>query len=307
MKKIIYLLLFLCSYVATRSQSDTLYTKNKQKIACKIIEINDVEVKYRLAAAADGPMYVLHREKLMKYTLSNGITEVLVPDEMLIENQHAAIMDRRTVVKISPFSFVNSQISFAYEKVLKVGTNLDVEAGYVNNNINYDYPLSQNYYYGATRPFYTGAYIKPGVKFFVGQDFSLKGMRYAHPLKGRYIKLDLAASFLKFDNIQMMTYTQYNLPPEIYKTNVTTFAYGAFVNYGRQFILGNILTLEYYIGVGFTSASTTYSNAEYKRAAGGRENFNVSNYHGFMRTPGLGISGTAGFRIGYILPERKAK
>ena len=136
MRKLIITVAVTCAVFSGYAQSDTLYTKKKEKITGKIIEINDVEVKYRLAIAMDGPIYVISREKLIKYTLSNGFSEVLKPDELSIENEHGDIINNRSVIKIHPFSPVNSQLSFAYERVIKVGTNLDVELGYVNNAIN---------------------------------------------------------------------------------------------------------------------------------------------------------------------------
>ncbi len=315
MKKIIHVLVLLCCSASLWSQSDTLYTKTKQKITCKIIEINDSEIKYRIAVAAEeGPVYVINRIKISRYTLANGFSEVLAPDELSIENQHAAIMNNRTVVKIHPFSFVNSQFSFAYEQVIKVGTSLDVEVGYVNSNINYNYSMAGGFYNQiGGRAFYSGAYIKPGFKFFLGQDFTLKGMRYAHPLKGRYIKLDLAASFLQHRDVVRAFSTSNG---QVYSTrylstDVNTVAYGGFVNYGRQFILGNVLTMEYYFGVGFTAVSVGYSNPDFKSAQSSNYSYNeflnFSNYHGFMRIPGLGLSGTAGFRIGYIIPAVEPK
>jgi len=84
---------------------------------------------------------------------------------------------------------------------------------------------------------------------------------------------------------------------------VSTVAYGGFVNYGRQFILGNILTMEYYFGVGYTGQSYSYSNPNFTSVNNGNYGYfdqarNISNYYGFMRIPTVGLSGTAGFRIG---------
>lgn len=309
MKKLITSTILLCIAFSGYSQSDTLYTKKKEKITGKIIEINDLEVKYRLAMAMDGPIYVISREKLIKYTLSNGFSEALRPDELSIENEHGDIINNRSVIKIHPFSPVNSQFSFAYERVIKVGTNLDVELGYINNAINRQNIAPNRLYNNYRVADYTGVYLKPGVKFFLGQDFAIKGLRYAHPLKGRYIKLDLALSYLYFSNVTTAYYNPYNSTPNNVSTNINTFAYGGFVNYGRQFILGNVFTIEYYIGVGFSGQSVNYSNPDYKKSLGpySSEYFRISNYHGFLRNPGIGLSGTAGFRIGYILPSKDKK
>ena len=77
--------------------------------------------------------------------------------------------------------------------------NYDSEFGYINSNLNKQPILNggvnSNYYFGTTKlseePFYTGAYIKPGVKFFWGQDYTVRGLRYAHPIQGKYVRFDL--------------------------------------------------------------------------------------------------------------------
>jgi hypothetical protein len=309
MKKLIPTLLLLCVFVSGFSQTDTLYTKKQDKIPCKIIEINEFDIKYKLAASIDGPIYVVSKASVTKYTLANGFTELLLPDELSLENEHGEIIKNRTVIKVHPFSVVNNQLSFAYEQVLKVGTNLDIEAGYINTGLNSS--TTSNRVYNSGRTNYSGAYIKPGVKFFLGQDFSVKGLRYAHPLKGRYIKLDVAVSYLNFQDVRRTENVGIypNIQNRTVTTNINTFAYGGFVNFGRQFILGNILTIEYYFGVGFTGRTIDYTNDDFLRSGSGyyyNENNSISNYHGFQRIPNFGLSGTAGFRIGYIIPEKKA-
>jgi hypothetical protein len=238
-----------------------------------------------------------------------------MPDELSLENEHKEILGNREVIKIHPFSFAFNHVSLAYEKVIKVGMNLDAEVGYINSSISQFQTLTPS---GYGSPFTTGAYIKPGLKFFLGQDFSVKGLKYAHPLKGRYIKLDLAFAYLNFQNVDRAMYS--NTPPmytyTVVSSDIAAFSYGGFVNYGRQFILGNFLTLDYYFGVGFTGQSVSYSNPGFNTANNnssyyfyGYRDFSkaISNYYGFARIPGLGLSGTFGFRIGYILPSKQSK
>ncbi|MGZ3918964.1 MAG: hypothetical protein ACXVC7_01670 [Bacteroidia bacterium] len=309
MKKLILFLSFVLTGFSLASQSDTLYTAKKTKIPCKIYEINEYEIKYRRAEAADGPIYVIDKSSIIKYTLSTGFTEMIMRDELSLENEHKEILGNRQVIKIHPFSFVDNHFSMAYEKVIKVGMNLDVEAGYINSGMSPNQgitgsgPVSQN-------PFYSGAYLKPGVKFFLGQDFSVRGLKYAHPLKGRYIKLDLAISFVDYQGIQRTIYSGNPYSTTIITTDLKTTAYGGFVNYGRQFILGNILTMDYYVGVGFTGQSYSYTNPNYLQSTMSNYGYyndisQVYNYHGFYRFPAVGLSFTAGFRIGYIIPDKK--
>ncbi len=323
MKKIIISFFFLFVSTAIFSQADTLYLQKNKKIACKILEINDTEIRYKIASNPEGPLYVIDKSSVNKYTLANGFTELLLPDELSLENEHKEIIGNRQVIKLHPFSIANNQISLAYEKVIKVGMNIDAEAGYINSELGSTNTLFRNS--GLNNSIRNnGFYFKPGIKFFLGQDFSVKGLKYAHPLKGRYIKLDLAVSYINFEDLSLVYYGQSTypyqgaVPTQTVYSNLNSVAYGGFVNYGRQFILGNILTMDYYIGAGFTGQTQTYSNPDffnnpftnsqnYNYNYYGRENTSIYNYHGFLRIPNSGLSFTAGFRIGYIIPDTKAK
>jgi hypothetical protein len=333
MKKISFIILFLALLVSGSSQTDTLFTKAKKKIACKITEIGETEIRYKLPDNPDGPVYVISASKVYKYSLSGGKVVVITPDELLVENQYLEIMDRRRVVKVHPFSYVNNQIGVAYEQVLKMGTNLDLELGYINNGIMSTTASNPFRTSGGKYAPMTGFYLKPGVKFLLGQDFSLKGMKYAHPLKGRFILINAVASYLRYQDAYFIQSQQMTSGPSpVYpyqssttvtatgkKTDVNCAAYGIMINYGRQFILGNCITLEYYIGVGATGQSISYANSVsttstyvngsypsgyyyYNRTD---QQNNVNNYHGFFRVPKVGLSYTLGFRMGFILPEKK--
>jgi len=313
MKKLIFLSVLFFSAATIFSQTDTLFT-GKKKIPCKIMEISEIEFKYKLAELPDGPMYVIDRSKVSKYTLSSGYTEIIVADEMSLELEHKEILGNREVIKVQPFSLALNYISIGYEKVIKVGTNLDIEAGYINNAMTTNqsfYSYGINSYNGA--PFCYGFYIKPGVKFFLGQDFSVKGLKYAHPLKGRYIKLDLAISYLNLRDVTRVIYTNYGYyagPSGTVTSDISSTAFGGMINYGRQFILGNVLTLDYYFGLGYTFQSNGYSNPVYLNTGSSSyyrsdDAKNISRYGAFARIPGIGISGTMGLRIGYIIPSKK--
>lgn len=305
MKKFALAFSFLFMSLVSLSQSDTLFLQKNKKIACKISEINEQEIKYKLASALDGPIYTVNKTSVTKYCLSNGFCELLVPDELSLENEHKEILGNRQVIKIHPFSFAGNHLSFAYERVIKVGMNLDVELGYINSGIN----KASGIFGSMGADNVNGFYLKPGVKFFLGQDFSVKGLKYAHPLKGRYIKLDLVVANIAYNKVAQRVFYGPNNPIAVNYTDVRTTALGGFVNYGRQFILGNILTLDYYVGVGFTggtfNSKATITNSQYSNYYQISESNYTSNYYSFLRSPQNGLSATAGFRIGYIIPSSK--
>jgi len=309
MKQLFLFCFFSMLSTFSYSQSDTIYTKKQGKVICKITEIGENEIRYYSNNQPDGPVYVINTINIIKYVLSNGETQFIRKDELSLENEHELISGKNAVIKIHPFSLINHQISFAYEKVIKVGMNIDSELGYTNSEIN----RSGIFGNADTRNIYQGVYLKPGMKFFIGQDFSFKGLKYAHPLKGKYIKFDFAFCYLNYQNMVGYLYTgQYpNNVRQPIMTNSNLFSYGGFVNYGKQTILGNVLTLDYYVGFGYTGFAYNYTNPLYienlknKNFTGDNLTYTLSNFHGFLRVPNSGLSFTAGFRIGYILPVKK--
>ena len=310
MKKLIFILIVFTS-LYSRSQSDTLYMLDGRKITCKIYEIGEYQMRYRIGGD-NGTLFVIDKFNVRKYALANGFSEIVMPDELAVDQMHAPIINNRSVIKIHPFSLAFNHVSLAYETVIKVGMNVDVEAGYINSQINSGANGLLNF-----NKFHSGAYFKPGIKFFKGTDYVVRGLRYSHPLKGSYIKLDLAASYLKFENIETSYYpSNYNYTnvapsPSVISTDISSVAYGGFVNFGHQSILGNVLTLDMYCGFGFTGQTNTYSNKNYLSTLsqygysyyGINEN-RINNYYGWSRIPGLGLSFTCGFRIGFILPAK---
>jgi len=314
------------------SRSDTLYVKGGKKIPCLVTEIGDSDIKYRTADNPDGPVYLIPLTSVYKYSLSDGTTKQVMPDELLIENQHTEIINNRSVIKIHPFSFVNDQISVAYEQVIKMGTNLDVEAGYINNGITPSNNYNSNFYTTSGKPAsISGFYLKPGIKFLLGQDYSTKGMRYAHPLKGRYFRVEVVFSYMNYQDVaNQLSYSQtYPVWPNTSYTTTTTnrvadinvLGYGGLISYGRQFILGNVMTLDYFISAGVTGQGHNYTNEKITTNTYVYDPNNptpyppqyyysgdakyINNFHAFFRSPDLGLSGAFGLRLGFIVPEKK--
>ncbi len=320
MKKAVSLFFIFIS-LSCFSQSDTIYMLSDKKIACKILEISDLEIKYRSAENISGPLYTIDKSTVYKYTLLNGFSEIIKRKETEVKNGQPVEPIRKEItgiwqsIKLSPFSFAFSHVSFAYERGIKKGMNFEIAGGYANSGINPDElkTFKTGYNKGSH---YDGAFIKPGIKFYFGEEYSDKNIKYTNPLSGRYVKLDLGVSYLNAKNLTA-TYSIYTpttgVVSQTTNSDLVSIAYGGFVNYGRQVILGNVLTMECYAGVGFTAKSETYSNPSFfinplqQNAYTEDRNSYTSNYHGFLRVSPLGLSFTAGFNIGYIIPQKNNK
>ena len=224
------------------------------------------------------------------------------PDEMDVNTEHE-ILEKRQAIKFHFFSPVSDKILFSYERVLKVGTNLEVSAGIINNTMG----LSSTNVSNSSTPLTQGAILCAGVKFLLGQDFYMKGMKYAHPLKGRFIKPEILYSGFTLHSVNRTYYVNnnngYSYPQTVYSDERVN-SIAIMINYGRQFILGNNFTLAYSIGLGYGAASTSYSNSNYPLPPNGTYMYNsysdntFGNYYSHYRVGPIAYSFT--FTMGYL-------
>jgi hypothetical protein len=295
------------SIKAPAATMDTLITKKNTTIVCKITKITETEIEYKKVAAADAPVYVVSKEKIKEIHWANGTKEKVTADEMAL-NKELDIIDKRSAVKFQFFSPLNDQLTICYERSLKVGTNIEFSAGLINNS------MLKTTINGANQRLTQGGLFKVGVKFLLGQDYYMSGMKYTHPLKGRFFKPELAFSSFTVRGVRGYKYYNGNMP-HYYSNyiaysdrNITSVA--ALINYGRQFILGNVITFSYSVGVGYTFMSSKYSNPEFNSSSFGPNNNNTgyyaeekeypTNMYTHLRTGNIPLAFTGTITLGYI-------
>lgn len=71
----ILILSFLFVFVNVKSQ-DTLYLKNGNFIAAKVIEIGTQEIKYKKVQNPDGPMYVINKADVAMIEYASGYKDI---------------------------------------------------------------------------------------------------------------------------------------------------------------------------------------------------------------------------------------
>lgn len=253
---------------------DSLFTKKGNIIPCVITEIGIDEIKYKTYDNVDGPNYVIRKTDVSKIVYKNGKTEVFLPDEMDM-NKEEEIIDKNQSIKFSFLSPLYDHLEFTYERKLKMTKNLEVKFGYVGLG-------KESWIFGTTRQ---GGYIAGGVKFLLGQDYYIKGMKYAHPLKGSYLKPELTVSIIDFNNNASSTYNY------SYRKSLVAFN----VIYGKQYILGNVLTFDFHFGVGFGISSVyNETNSQFT-------DYGFTNYGGCVYlSDDFPMTLTSSLMIGYI-------
>lgn len=311
MKKLVLFIFISLLSNSIISQTDTLYFIKDKKVNCKITEINDFEIKYKMADLPDGPTYVVYKNRVTKYVLASGHSEVVVPVEP--KPNQRMISGGKSALKILPLSYFMDHISLTYERVIQLGTNLELEAGLVNNSMFgrksfvYDGTL-----YDSDPPLYYGFYFKPGIKVLLGEGFRANSNDPVHPLKGHYVRLDLAFSYLTYPNLTERDFNSYYQNTSLPIFNVRSIGYGALFNYGRQFVFGQRITFEYYLGLGFAWQENKCLNPVVNSYGGSyglgvRNMAQISRYGAFYRYPNAGICGSVGLKLGYVFVKKKKK
>ncbi len=246
MKFISFLVIFI-GIVSTLNAQDTLFLKMNKMIVCQITEIGIDEIKYKAFDNLEGPMYVIRKNDVLKIVFKNGKEEFILPDEMDM-NKEEAILDKNQVIKFAFLSPLFDHVQFIYERKIKMTQNLETRVGLIGFG-------NENMYDDERQ----GIYIAGGVKFLLGTDYYIKGMRYLHPLKGSYLKPEITISVYDF-NKEVRYYYGWNYPAttEIVQYRASLAALN--IIYGKQYILGNVLTFDFHVGVGVGVASLYKKN-----------------------------------------------
>jgi hypothetical protein len=177
-----------------------------------------------------GPILEIAKNLVKEIIYENGskLTIVFNPYEV---SKDMYIHERAHAIKVDVVAPLLNHITLAYEFKLKMGKNLEFKAGWIKPYVWQDLDYSE------------GFFIRGGMKFIRLTDSYLKGLRYRHPLKGSYFKPEfIFGIYRRNESHTWINYTNY----------------GVNISFGKQYILWNILTLDYSAGLGIGFQNYTY-------------------------------------------------
>ena len=174
---------------------------------------------------------------------------------------------KKRAIKMEFFSPLTGNTTLGYESYIKDWLSWEVKVGLigVGTDVNNSNPA--------------GVFIKGGPKFKLNPDFVTNDMRGANLLGGKYIRPEIA--FAQYsESIDSFDGT-------IRRSQRESFTSIAFlITYGRQYVLADIMTLDYHVGVGYGYNSSDEGRYDY----------------GFLTSePDFPIALSAGFTIGFLL------
>lgn len=223
------LMIILISIQLAISQ-DQIYKLTNEVIVCKIQEIGLDEIKYQLPDRKDNIIFSMNKNLISKIILENG-DEIVFKDEF--KNPENYIDNNKNALKIEFLSPLTGNTTFSYERSRNLGKSFEISFGIIGLGVD----ANQN------NP--VGFFIKSGTKFIKSSDFYLTGMRYAHLLKGSYLKPEIAFGYFS------RYYREFNFFSRSKTTRENFYSGAIFLNLGKQWIYDNSFLIDFYIGVGY--------------------------------------------------------
>lgn len=292
MKKIITLLTFaLIAICGNIKAQDLIIKKNNEQLKVKIVEVGTKEIKFRFFDAPDGPIISMSKSEIKSIKIAGKNDVVLNMDDNPMSVSNNAIIDKTSALKFNFFSPLSDHLEFNYEWMQKPGFNWEVGLGIIGPGVS----VTDAFYNSNPK----GAYLRGGPKFLIGStsDFEMEeNARFAHPLKGRYIKIEaIANTFSKTFQVDTSSYWLGSTTSYVdVKNTYQSLAFNLI--YGRQYIVGNAITIGYYLGCGFgfeSKTSTLVSTNYY-------DDYTIQRYSHSYFGKDFPFVITSGFNIGYI-------
>ena len=308
-KATLFLIVFLAFGPLVKSYAQDIITKKSgEQLKVKVIEIGTTEVKFKYFESLDGPTIVMLRSeiKTIKLEGKNGKSTTINEDKPdPLDASNATIINKTGALQFNFFSPLFQTLGFCYEQEIQPGLNGEVGLGIVGPGVG---PSDYN-------P--QGMYLRLGVKFLLGSVSDLddgRAQKYAHPLKGRYVKIDLG--MWDINTSQAYPDQTINNSNNNYSSGTYYPAYTVTANhvgialmliYGRQFILGNAFTFGYFIGAGYVGESTSYSTTAATLPPGTTLGYSDNNRFCIFTTESktLPIGITGGINIGFLFESPK--
>ncbi|MBN1339021.1 MAG: hypothetical protein JXA03_06850 [Bacteroidales bacterium] len=268
MKPSILLLLLTALFLAGQTvfSQDQIYKRNNDSILCKVKEVGTEDIKYSLPGYPEDLVFSIDREKVLKIVFENG-KEMVFEKEMINPENYAD--NKKNAFKVDFLSPLTGNTTFWYERSLKPGSSLEAALGIIGLGVDPDNNNPR------------GAFFKFGYKAIRRPDFYLKGMRYAHILKGAYIRPEISVGYYSLSINEDYYYYYYDRK----KVRKEYFAMALHLNFGKQWVFNNSLLVDWFAGVGYGFDSEGEGRYHFGWASADRS---------------LPVSGTAGLKVGFL-------
>jgi hypothetical protein len=271
---------------------DLMFLKNnKTPIKVKVYEIGLDEIKYKPYGDTVIPVLVIPRLNVSKLVLQNGSVFEFKDNPMTDASSYAD--QHPNAFKIHFLSPLFSNCAFSYERSLKPGRSYEVGLGIIGMGV--------QYFNHSPR----GLYGRFGYKFIMSPDYYVRGMKYAHILKGGYIKPEIIFGGYGINRDAYYSYF-YGSYSTTYRSEVT-FG-GLMMNLGKQWVVDDAFVFDMYVGFGFGTSNYT-KNPHTNAISTSFDDTDGRYYHyAFLGGgPDVPFALSAGFKMGFVFGKQKAE
>ncbi len=267
------ILIFSCFTIwAQVPEQDTIFTRDGETILCKIKEIGTSEIRYVQPQIKEDVIVAILKNDVERIVYSNGVEQTFNKANTRIEtieqnSEDLFAIQKNKALKLDILGLAVNTLSLTYEQCLRPGRSIEFSAGAIGLG------------FGLKEEEAAGVLLRGGYKFMQNPDHFLTGMRYAHILRGRYVKLELdfAAYDLKSNKELFGDKENYS---------ITKFAF--LIVLGEQWVFDDLIVVDMYSGIGIGTNNL--------------DNLDWSYPYGFTTLgEDLPMAFSAGLRIGILL------
>ncbi|MGB4773858.1 MAG: hypothetical protein WBP45_01685 [Daejeonella sp.] len=292
MKKFILTGLFVLTILSVYAQ-DKIFKRGGDILEVEITEVGTNELKYKLYNDRTGPLFTIDKERIIKVVYQNGRVETY---QNSLNDAELYAAQSKNAVKINFLSPIFGYTQLNFEHNLRPGRSYELGLGIIGAGKRQKIGKSStgaNDYRSAA-----GAFISGGYKFIKVPNFVKQNDRFSHIMQGTYVKPEVTLGYYG-ENLYKYQYSQVNT--EITKIRQNVFFGSLIIDFGRQLVLGDLLIIDYYAGIGYAfnkKSDRTYENGEIYS-----DKYSGSNFALYSdKDSGLGFNG--GLKVGLLLNKK---
>lgn len=288
-----HLLLFITLIAASFgiSAQDLIVKTDSTRVEAKITEISDFEIKYYDWDNQSGPLFIVAVDKIAYIKFANGkITNYANHVNSLSTDLDAAAINRKNILKVSPFSPMTGHLDFEYERVFSKRMTCVSEVGIIGVNAN-KYADNKG----------LGVFFSGGLRFYKGQEIREKNTFYNNNFSGLYAQAKLGFEVYNFD-YNYWTLTDDGFTEVTRDENVV--GGSIMLGLGKQWVFGGRVTVDVGAALGYVFVNEyTYTTQELLWDGSSTSNtYTITNslFHTGNFGNDLGLAGDAWLRFGFV-------
>lgn len=213
---------------------DSIILRNGKIIIGTVKEIGTSEIKYSTPEYKADLLFSIAIKDVLKVAFSDGKTKLFDIQPELSENIEQNSMElfkiqKKNAIKIDFLGLANNMLSLTYERCLKPARALEFSLGFVGLGV------------AEKDDNASGILFRGGYKLTRSPEFYIKGMRYAHIMKGPYLKFEF-----DFASYSIESYNYSYLEPGKY--TLTKWAF--LMVFGKQWVYNDNFVVDLYSGIG---------------------------------------------------------